>query len=59
MQERRGVHRLLVGNPEGKRTLGRPRCRWEDYIKMNFQGVGCGGMDWIKLAQDRYIWRAL
>jgi len=42
-----------VGKPGGKRPLGRPRCRWEDYIKMGLQEVGCGGMDWIELAQDR------
>jgi hypothetical protein len=48
-----------VGKPEGKRQLGRPGCRWEDNIKMDLQEVGCGGMDWIKLAQVREIWRAL
>ena len=42
-----------MGKPEGKRPLGRPRCRWEDNIKMDLQEVGCGGMDWIELAQDR------
>jgi hypothetical protein len=47
-----------VGKPEGKRPLGRPRCRWED-IKMDLQEVGCSGMDWIGLAQDRDRWRAL
>ena len=57
--ERRGVYRVLVGKPEGKRPLGRPRYRWEDNIKMNLQEVGCGGMDWIELAQDRDRWRAL
>jgi len=46
-----------VGKPEGKRPLGRPRCRWEDNIKMDLQEVGCGGMDWIELAQDRNGWR--
>jgi len=45
MMERRGVYRVLVGNPEGKRPLGRPRRRWEDNIKMDLQDVGCGGMD--------------
>jgi len=45
MGERRGIHRLLVGKPEGKRQLGRTRCRWEDDIKMDLQEVGCGGMD--------------
>ena len=48
-----------MGKPEGKRPLGRPRCRWEDNIKMDLQEVGCGGMDWIKLAQDRDRWLAL
>ena len=57
--ERRGVYRVLVGKPEGKRPLGRPRGRWEDNIKMDLQEVGCGGMDWIELAQDRDRWRAL
>jgi len=53
MGERRGVHRVLVGKPEGKRPLGRPRRRWEDNIKMDLQKVGCGGMDWIELVR---IW---
>jgi len=57
--ERRGVYRVLVGKPEGKRPLGRPRLRWEDNIKMHLQEVGCAGMDWIVLAQDRNSWRAL
>ena len=48
-----------MGKPEGKRLLGRPRRRWEDNIKMDLQEVGCGGMDWIELAQDRDRWRAL
>jgi hypothetical protein len=47
------------GEPEGKRTLERPRCRWEDNIKMDPQEVGCGSMDWVELAQDRDRWRAL
>jgi len=59
MGERSGVYKVLVGKPEGKRTLGRPRRRWEDNIKINLQEVGCGGMDWIELAQDRDKWRAL
>jgi hypothetical protein len=58
MGEGRCVYRVLVGKPEGKRTLGRPKPRWEDNIKMNFQEVGCEGMDWIELAQDRDRWRA-
>jgi hypothetical protein len=48
-----------VGKPEGKRPLGRPRCRWEDNIKIDLQEVGCGGMEWIDLAQDSGTWRAL
>jgi len=59
MGKRRGVYRVLVNKPEGKRPLGRPRHRWEDNIKMDLQEVGCGGTDWIELAQDRYGWRAL
>ena len=58
MGEGRGVHRVLVGKPEGKRPLGRPRHRWEDNIKMDLQEVGGGG-DWMELAQDRDRWRAL
>jgi hypothetical protein len=57
MGERRGVFRVLVGKPEGKRHLGRPRHRWEDNIEMDLQEVGCWGMDWIELPQDRYNWR--
>jgi hypothetical protein len=57
--EGRGMYRVLVGKPEGKRPLGRPRHRWYDNIKMDLQEVGCGGMDWIELAQDRDRWRAL
>ena len=59
MGERRGVYRVLVGKPQNKRPLGRPRHRWEDNIKMDLQEVGCGGMDWIELAQDRDRWQAL
>ena len=57
MGERRGVYRVLVWNREGKRPLGRTGRRWEDNIKMD--EVGCRGMDWIELAQDRDRWRAL
>ena len=53
------MYRVLVGKPEEKRPLGRPRCRWEDIIKMDLQEVGFEGMDWIDVAQDRYRWRAL
>ena len=53
MGEKRGVYRVLVGKPEGKRPLGRPRRRWVDNIRMDLQEVGCGYMDWIGLAQDR------
>jgi len=56
--ERRGVYRVLVGKPEVKRPTGIPRRRWEDNIKMNLQGVGCVGMSWMKLAQDRDRWWA-
>ena len=59
MGERRVIYRGLVGKPERKRPLGRPRRRWEDNMKMDLQEVGCGSMDWIELAQDRYRWRAL
>ena len=57
--ERRDVYRVLVGEPEGKRPVGRRRRRWEDNIKMDFQEVGCGDMDWIELVQGRERWRAL
>jgi len=59
MGKGRGVYRVLVGKPKGKRQLGRPRRSWEDTIKMDLQEVGCGGMDWIEVAQDRERWRAL
>ena len=59
MGKDRGVHRVLVGKPEGKRPLVRPRRRWEDNIKMDLQEVGVGRGDWMELAQDRDRWRAL
>jgi hypothetical protein len=59
MGEGRGVYRVWVGKPEGKRLLGRPRRRWEDNIRMDLQEVACGCEDWIGLAQDRDRWRAL
>ena len=59
MGEDRGVHRVLVGKPEGKRQLGRPRHRWDDNIKMDLQEVGRGSGDWMELAQDRDGWRSL
>ena len=59
MGEGRGVRRVLVGKPEGKRLLGRPRRRWEDNIKMDLQEVGGGCGDWMELAQDEDRWRAL
>ena len=58
MREGRGVYRLLVGKPEGKRPLGKPRRKWEDNIKMDPQDVGFGDMDRIEMAQDRDRWRA-
>ena len=57
--DRTGLYRVLVQKPEGKRPLGAHRRRWEDNIKIELQEVGCGGMDWIELAQDRDRWRAL
>ena len=59
MGEGRGVHRVLVGKPEGKRPLGRPRRGWEDNIKMDLQKVGGDCGDWMELAQDMERWRAL
>ena len=58
MGEERGVYRVFVGKPEGRRALGRPRRRWVD-IRTDLQEVGCGYMDWIGLAQNRYRWRTL
>jgi len=57
--ERIGSYRVMVEKPEEKRPLGRTRHKWENNIKRNLQGVGCGGVDWIELAQDRDRWRAL
>ena len=59
MEEGRGVHKVLVWKPEGKRPLGRTRRRWEDNIKMDLQEVGRGCGDWMELAEDRDSWRAL
>jgi hypothetical protein len=58
MREGRGVYRVLVGRPEGKRPLGRPRRRWEDNIKMDLRERGIDGANWIRLAEDRVRWRA-
>jgi len=59
MWKRRGVYKVLVGNPEGKRPLGRPRLRWEYNNKVDLQEVGCGVMHWIELAEDRERWRVV
>jgi hypothetical protein len=59
MWEKRNAYRILVGNPEGKRSLGRLRRRWVDNIKIEFREIGWDGGDWIDLAQDRDQWRAL
>jgi hypothetical protein len=59
MGEERKVYKVLVGKPEGKRQLGRPRHRWEDGIRMDLREIGLGGVDWIRLAQDRDRWRAV
>jgi hypothetical protein len=58
MGEKRNAYRILVGKPEGKRLLGRPRRRWEDNIKMDLREIGWSGMDWSDLAQERDQWRA-
>jgi hypothetical protein len=57
MEEKRYAYRVLAGKPEGEKPLGRDRRRWEDTIKMDLRETGCGGMDWIDLAQDRDQWR--
>jgi hypothetical protein len=59
MGEERKVYKVLVGEPEGKRPLGRPRRRWEDGIRMDLREIGLGGVDWIRLSQDRDRWRAV
>jgi len=59
MGESRGLYGVVVGKPEGKTPLGRPRRRWEDNIKMDLQELGYGGVEWIELAKDRDRWRAL
>jgi hypothetical protein len=59
MGAKRNAYMILVGNPEGKRPLGRPRRRWVDNIKMDLRAIGWNGGDWIDLAQDRDQWRAL
>jgi hypothetical protein len=59
MRKKRNAYRIFVGKPGGKQPLGRTRRRWVDNIKMDFRGIGWGGMDWIDLAQDRDQWRAL
>jgi hypothetical protein len=59
MEEERKVYKVLVGKPEGRRPLRRPRRRWEDGIRMDLRETGLGGVDWIRLAQDRDRWRAV
>jgi hypothetical protein len=59
MGEERKLYKVLVGKPEGKRPLGRPRRRWEDEIRMDLRETGLVGVDWIRLAQDMYRWRAV
>jgi hypothetical protein len=59
MGEGRKVYKVLVGKPQGKRPLGRPKRRWEDGIRMDLREIGLGGVDWIRLSQDRGRWRAV
>ena len=59
MEEGRSAFKLLTGTPEGKRSLGRPRCRWEDNIRMDLEGIGNNAGNWVDSAQDRNYWRAL
>jgi hypothetical protein len=59
MGEKRNAYRILVGKPEGRRPLGRPRHRWVDNVRMDFEKMGWGDVDWIDLSQDRNRWRAL
>jgi hypothetical protein len=59
MGEERKLYKVLVGRPKGKRPPGRPRRRWEDGIRMDLREIGLGGVDWIRLAQDRDWWRAV
>jgi hypothetical protein len=59
MGEERNVYKVLMGKPEGKRPFTRPRCRWEDGIRMDLREIGWGSVDWIQLAQDRDRWRAV
>jgi hypothetical protein len=59
MGEKRNAYRILVGKPEGRRPLGRPRCRWVDNIKIDLREIGWNGVDWVNLFQDRDDWRAL
>jgi hypothetical protein len=59
MGEERKMYKVLMGKPEGKKPLGRPRRRWEDGIRMDPRDIGLGGVDWIRLSQDRNRWRAV
>jgi hypothetical protein len=59
MREERKVYKVLVGKPEGRRPLGRPKRRWEDGVRMDLRKIGLGGVDWIRLSQDRDRWQAV